>query len=247
MSFSELRFFLSVLEMPTVVLHVAAGFVALVMAPIAMWTQKGGKQHRRWGKVYFWAMFVIFVTALALVYFRPNFFLLMISFLSFYGAFSGYRALFRKRPGQATWLDWLGAGIALAAGITFVAWGLLGIAGLIDLGIPDVFGFIGIGFGIFLASNGLADLRHFRAPPADRNWWWTYHLIRMNGSYIAAVSAFTVQNVSRMLPDEYAWITWVLPSLIGAPLIARTMRAYRRRFAGVRRPPGNRPMQSQAE
>ncbi len=110
MSFSELRFFLSVLEMPTVVLHVAAGFVALVMAPIAMWTQKGGKQHRRWGKVYFWAMFVIFVTALALVYFRPNFFLLMISFLSFYCAFSGYRALFRKRPGQATWLDWLGAG-----------------------------------------------------------------------------------------------------------------------------------------
>ncbi len=87
-------------ETASVISHVAAGFIALVMAPLAMITQKGGRQHRRWGRIYFWAMFVIFVSALVLVYFRPNFFLFMISILSFYGAFSGYRAIYRKHPEQ---------------------------------------------------------------------------------------------------------------------------------------------------
>ena len=41
------------LETASVVSHVAAGFTALVMAPLAMMTQKGGSQHRRWGKIYF--------------------------------------------------------------------------------------------------------------------------------------------------------------------------------------------------
>ena len=47
--------------------HVAAGAVSFVMAPIALATAKGGRAHRRWGKVYFWAMAVVASTALALL------------------------------------------------------------------------------------------------------------------------------------------------------------------------------------
>ena len=36
--------------------HVAAGVLAFVMAPLALFTAKGGRAHRRWGKIYFWAM-----------------------------------------------------------------------------------------------------------------------------------------------------------------------------------------------
>ena len=36
--------------------HIAFGAVALVIAPLAMVTAKGGLWHRRWGKTYFWAM-----------------------------------------------------------------------------------------------------------------------------------------------------------------------------------------------
>ena len=79
MSFSELRFFLSVLEMPTVVLHVAAGFVALVMAPIAMWTQKAANSTGAGAKSTSGRCLSSSLQPLALVYFRPNFFLLMIS------------------------------------------------------------------------------------------------------------------------------------------------------------------------
>ena len=37
-------------------IHIAVGAVALVIAPLAMVTSKGGLWHRRWGKTYFWAM-----------------------------------------------------------------------------------------------------------------------------------------------------------------------------------------------
>jgi uncharacterized membrane protein len=216
-----------------VYIHVVAGFIALIMAPVAMRTQKGGKQHRRWGKVYFWAMFVIFVSALGLLYFRPNFFLFMISILSFYGAFSGYRALYRKNPArgeQAIWLDWAAAAIALTAGAGFMTWGILSVAGVIDIVIPGAFGFIAVGFGFFLASDAYKDMRSFRQPPADRNWWWYYHIEHMSGSYIAAVTAFAVQNLTRLMPVELMWLPWVIPVAVGAPLIARTIRAYRQKF-----------------
>lgn len=225
------------LETASVVSHVAAGFTALVMAPVAMMTQKGGVQHRRWGKVYFWAMFAIFVTALALVYFRPNFFLFMISILSFYGAFTGYRALYRKRPALGAgpiWLDWLAAGVAAVAGLAFLAWGGLIAFGLIATQIPPVFGLVGVGFGVSLGLDALSDMRSFLQPSTDRNWWWYYHISRMSGSYIAAVTAFTVQNVTRYMPVELAWLPWVLPAVIGTPLIARTVRHYRQKFESRR-------------
>ena len=233
------------LETASVVSHVAAGFTALVMAPLAMMTQKGGSQHRRWGKIYFWAMFAIFVTALALVYFRPNFFLFMISILSFYGAFAGYRALYRKRPALGAgplWLAWLGAGVAAVAGLVFLAWGGLTAFGLLATEIPPVFGLVGVGFGVSLGLYAVSDIRSFLQPSPDRNWWWYYHIARMSGSYIAAVTAFTVQNVTRHMPADLAWLPWVLPALIGTPLIARTIRHYRQKFESRRIVPTGRAL-----
>ncbi|MBX3050137.1 MAG: hypothetical protein KF753_01615 [Caldilineaceae bacterium] len=231
------------LETVSIVSHVAAGFTAMVVAPVAMLTQKGGAQHRRWGKVYFWAMFAIFITALALVYFRPNFFLFMISILSFYGAFTGYRAIYRKHPERGNspiWLDWLGAGTAAVAGLAFLTWGGLIAFGLLVSQIPPVFGLIGVGFGVSLGLDAISDMRSFLQRSADRNWWWYYHISRMSGSYIAAVTAFTVQNVTRYMPAELAWLPWVLPALIGTPLIARTVRHYRRKFESRRAVPAGR-------
>ncbi len=45
-------------------LHIVCGAVAFVCAPVALSTAKGGKTHRRFGKIYFWAMTGVAVTAL---------------------------------------------------------------------------------------------------------------------------------------------------------------------------------------
>src|SRR3984885_3729570 len=75
---------------------IAAGSTAFVMAPLALLTAKGGKAHRRWGKIYFWAMAVVASTAMVLALYRPILFLALVAVFSFYAAFSAYRVLFHK-------------------------------------------------------------------------------------------------------------------------------------------------------
>jgi uncharacterized membrane protein len=44
--------------------HILAGFTAFFIAPVPLLTAKGGQTHRRWGKIYFWAMAVVAITAM---------------------------------------------------------------------------------------------------------------------------------------------------------------------------------------
>lgn len=222
------------IETLLVVTHVSAGFTALVVAPVAMLTRKGGAAHRRWGRVYFWAMAVVFVTALALLAFRPNVFLFFISVLSFYGAFSGVRSLRRKNPAKgqgATRLDYAAAGAATLAGGSFIVWGLLPLTGLVTGELPTAFSVLGVAFGVALGRDALSDLKHFRRPDPDPRWWWTYHLERMVGSYLAAVTAFLVQNVGPLLPEALAWTVWVAPGVLGGFGIGYWIRYYRKKFS----------------
>ena len=90
-------------------LHIACGAVAFLCAPVALATAKGGRVHRRWGKIYFWAMAGVAVTALVLSFALPIYFLAMVAVFSFYSAFAAYRVLYLKdmfkgaRPKAVDW------------------------------------------------------------------------------------------------------------------------------------------------
>ena len=206
-------------------IHIAAGTVALVLAPLAMLTIKGGRAHRRWGKIYFWSMAVVAATAVVIALWRPKIFLALLAVFSFYMAFSGYRTLWRKRPAQGqgpTALDWT------AALLTFAVSAAMAVLGLIRPGeawqrlgiVPVVFGTL----GMILAG---LDIGKFVRPPTDRNAWWFAHMGGMLGSYIAAVSAFSVVNFT-FLPTA---VRWLWPTVIGTPLIALWITYYRIRFS----------------
>ncbi len=64
--------------------HILAGFTAFFIAPIPLLTAKGGKTHRRWGQIYFWAMAVVAITAMVLALWLPILFLAFIAVFSFY-------------------------------------------------------------------------------------------------------------------------------------------------------------------
>jgi hypothetical protein len=205
-------------------IHISAGMLALVLAPLAMLTVKGGRAHRRWGKIYFWAMAVVASTAVILGLWRPQIFLALLAVFSFYLAFAGYRALWRKRPDQGQGpvaLDWA------AALLTFAVSAALALLGFVRPGaswqrlgiVPVVFGVL----GMILAG---LDIGKFVRPPADRNAWWFAHMSGMLGSYIAAVSAFSVVNFT-FLPVT---VRWLWPTAIGTPLIAVWITYYKIRF-----------------
>ena len=106
------------------VIHIAAGASSFLLAPVALATAKGGKQHKRWGMVYLWSMGVVAATAIPLAFFFPVRFLALVAVFSFYFAFSAYRVLRLKelaRGGSAQPIDWI-AGIVTFATSALLAW-----------------------------------------------------------------------------------------------------------------------------
>ena len=74
-------------------IHIAAGATAFLLAPVALVTAKGGKQHKRWGMVYLWSMGVVAATAVPMAFFFPVRFLALVAVFSFYfGVFGVSRA-----------------------------------------------------------------------------------------------------------------------------------------------------------
>jgi hypothetical protein len=210
--------------------HILAGFTAFFIAPVPLLTAKGGKTHRRWGKIYFWAMGIVASTAMVLALWRPVLFLAFIAVFSFYFAFRGYRVLSRKRPleGQGPGaIDWLGAVLAFLASVTLIVLGIVRpspVWARLSV-VAVVFGVLGLRF------SG-SDIWEFMHPPADKNFWWYGHMGGMIASYIAAVSAFSVVNFY-FLPTA---VRWLWPSVIGVPGIIIWTGYYKRRFSGKGKP-----------
>jgi uncharacterized membrane protein len=204
--------------------HILAGFLAFFIAPIPLLTAKGGKTHRRWGRIYFWAMAVAAASAMILALWRPILFLAFIAVFSFYLAFRGYRVLSRKNPSQGQGpraMDWAAAVLAFLGGAALIVLGIVRPSPVwkqLSV-VPIVFGIL----GVVLSAN---DIWRFIHPPADRKFWWYAHMGGMIGSYIAAVSAFSVVN----FPFLPAAVRWLWPTAVGVPGIFIWVGYYKRKF-----------------
>jgi len=204
--------------------HILAGFTAFFIAPVPLLTAKGGKTHRRWGKIYFWAMAVVAATAMVLALWRPILFLAFTAVFSFYFAFRGYRVLSRKSPLQGqgpSAIDWAAAVLAFVGSVALIVMGIVRPSPVwVQLSV------VAIVFGVIGVALAASDIWRFMHPPADKNFWWYTHMGGMIGSYIAAVSAFSVVNF-HVLPTA---VRWLWPSAIGVPGIFIWIGYYKRKF-----------------
>ncbi len=106
--------------------HIVAGFLALVVAPVAMIVKKGGKAHRLWGKIFFYSITMVAITALVMSAWTNNVFMAMVAVFSFYLAASGYRSLYRKKVNgvkDVAFIDWL---LLFVSGLFSIAMILVG-------------------------------------------------------------------------------------------------------------------------
>ena len=174
--------------------HIGAGTVALLSGPIAMFTKKGGKSHRRAGKVYAIGMVIVFITAVTLSVFKDIPFLLMIAFFSFYLVVSGYRALSYKKlhKGQK-----VAAGDFVFCWACFIlSWVLVGW-GVYKIGWEgNIFGLVGIVLGLLACRLIYTNISAFKKKPNDPQYWLFAHVTGMGGAYIATFTAFAVVNVT---------------------------------------------------
>lgn len=201
--------------------HIVAGAVALVIGPLAMITFKGGRWHRRWGKIYFWAMATVALTASVMCWIRSGLFLFLVAIFSFYLALTGYTVLRRKKPeDRPTPLDWIAAITVSLASLTLIGFGLSRAQGG-SLWICLAFGTIGL-------ALGGSEIKSFLRPPTDKRAWYYAHMIRFLAAYVATVTAFSAVNFS-FLPTVWRWL-W--PTMIGIPAIKWCKHYYQRKFSG---------------
>lgn len=202
--------------------HVAAGAISLITAPVAMAVAKGGRAHRLTGKIFFWSMVYIFVSAIVLGIYHWKPFLLMVSVLSFYLVYSGYRTLYQKQihlGKGVNWYDWVVAAVCGMFMLGFLIWSV----GLMVNGtnaILIIFFSLGGLFGI------LTEVKRYASKPDQKHGWLFNHIGRMVGGFIAAVTAFST-NVLTYLPGLAQWL-W--PTLIGTPLIIYWIRRYHKKL-----------------
>lgn len=208
-------------------IHVFAGATSLITGMIAFIVKKGGINHRKVGKIYFYAMTVVFVTAIIVSTYKFIPFLFMIAFLSYYSVFAGVRILKLKQldKGQKPkWYDWFGVLLNLVVNLIFFVWGIYEVFYNNNTG----FGYLAIGFGIGGCLVSRTNLIPFITPPKNKMHWWTLHMANVMGGYIATTTAFSATVFPMVFGNSI--IAWIWPSVIGVPASILWRKYYSKKF-----------------
>lgn len=204
--------------------HILCGFASLVIGLMVSFIfKKGDQRHRLLGRVYFISMTGTFVFAiLLLVFFRFQVFLFAIAIFSYYMAYGGFRSIRLRKTAQPQFIDWIAAALAIVSGTGLMIYGsrVFYITGGFH-----VLGMLCLIFGFFTVRTAVGDIRGKFKKDKEALWWLYQHIQAMSGSLIAATTAFCVTSLNFIIPGtSMDWVLWLLPSAIGAPAIAVTIR-----------------------
>ena len=211
------------------IIHVAAGVISLVTGLISILSLKGSKVHKKSGKIYFYSMTIVFVTAIIIASYRFNRFLFLIAFLSYYSVFTGVRKLRLKnlhKNQKPKWYDWTAGIINGIANLFFIG---LGIYYSIENGFFSGGALLSVGFGIGGLLISYVNLKPFIIKPNKSYHWYLSHIGNMFGGYIATSTAFLSTLISKyeiMNP----FLGFALPSIIGVPLLIYWMNKTEKTF-----------------
>ena len=188
-----------------IIIHITAGTVALVLGIIALSSGKGKRVHIKSGK-WFLALLaiVIFTGLLGVFVFGRNTFLLVITLLSAYQGFSGYRAL-QSKNNKPIVVDVLTAIITLFSAFYFMYY-------IKQIGFfwkpVIVYSTLGALFTIIAY-----DFLRYLIPESTYGKLWFYeHIYKMVGAFTALLSAFigtvfaSYQPYSQVLPSVFGVI-----------------------------------------
>ena len=114
-------------------------------------------------------------------------------------------------------LDWIIGLTGIIAGLALVVYSIIWFR---DRG---TWGIVPLSFGTFCFLSGIQDLSSFFYPPKNKQHRISTHGARMGASFAATFTAFTVVNVNI---GTYNWILWILPGILIAIWISRTIRNY---------------------
>jgi hypothetical protein len=216
-----------------VMLHVAAGTLALLGFWIAAALRKGSPRHRLVGRAYLLALVAVIVSGVPLTIQRAidghpvtAAFLAYLLLITATGVWTAWRAIRDKAdPIAYTGRVFRGFGVAnVLAGAGVLVLG-------IQVGSPLLMGFSAV--GLFAGQDMLRKRRQIIGKPL---WWRTEHYTAMLGNGVATHIAFLSLGLPRLLPSidgaALHYVAWFGPLLVG--VAAKTWLD--RRYREARRP-----------
>jgi uncharacterized membrane protein len=194
------------LHTANIVTHVAAGSLALLCGIVALLTPKGGRRHRQSGRIFLYLLAVVIMTGLFGVFiFKRNVFLLVITLLSGYLGYSGFRIVQLKnnRPHA---MDIVAAIVTLVSVTYFLYY--LSTIGMIWSPVV-IYSTVGYLFLVIAYDVGryLIPARYYR------NGWLYEHIVKMVSAFSGLLSAFSGTVFPQFQPYSQ-----ILPSVLGTAI-----------------------------
>lgn len=190
-----------------VFVHAALGVVALVAGAIPLVARKGSATHKKYGR-FFLAVFsgVITTAFIGSLFFRVRPFLIVITLLSFYAAFSGTRVLRTRSRGPGT-IDFIVSLLVFAP----ASWCLIRLRSAhVAWDSTVIYSTLG---AVYLVV--VYDMMRFVLPNTDFDGLWMYeHAYKIVSAYSALLSAFA----GTVLPF-YQPLSQLAPSACGLGII----------------------------
>lgn len=190
-------------------IHVLSGMVALLLGLIALLSVKGGKVHKTSGKYFLGFMTIVILSGLIGVFiFGRNTFLLVITILSGYVAFSGYRIV-KFKTNDPKKYDII---IALLS-LIVLGYYLYYMKSIGMIWSPIVI-YSTVGALIFIV---IYDFLRYLIPKKSYKKYriWIYeHIYKMTSAFAALLSAFTGTVL-----EEYQPHSQYIPSALGMLII----------------------------
>lgn len=196
-------------------LHIICGSIAILCAAIAIGSAKGQKTHRKAGRIFFYAMTGVFLTALCLALLKGLYFLLAIALFSYYFALQGWRHA-TNHTGRAQPVDWAIIVAMLLIGAAMIA------SGAFQTPYHDFRATLLIIFGALGISSALKNWKAFKQGDLSSKKRIRLHLSAMLGATIAILTAVAVVNIHW----RYDIVIWLLPTIVITPLIIWWNRRY---------------------
>lgn len=195
--------------------HIAGGALCLITGFISLVIKKGGKVHRKSGKLFYYGMMAVALSALLLSIIKHIPFLLAVAVFSFYMNYFGYRAL-KTKTHQLQIADWTVVVLSMLA-IVYMAYSMQ----------PVLLVFGGI-LSVMILNTVKAHLGQDLSKPVIKQQKIQTHISLMTGAYIATITAFLVVNVKSFEPG---WLLWLLPTAVGVPVIVYFSRQWKLKSA----------------
>jgi uncharacterized membrane protein len=235
------------MNLPTLIVHIASGGVALPAGAAALWFRKGGGPHAKVGTVFFGAMLVLTVTGWAIASLKPDWGTAVIAILTAYLVATSWVTA-RRRDGKAGPFELFGFAVATACAVTFLGLGFFGVHQPNSL--PPAVNFPFAALAVLAAALDLNFILRRGVSPAQRI---ARHLWRMcTALLIAAFSFFLGQQ--KVMPTSWQGSPFlfvppltVLALMVFWLLRVRFSSAFKRHLASRGSQPGPIVTQDRAE